>query len=81
MSSENLEQLRREASAIDLNRIMRYIRIFSELSNEIKYATQKRILIEIAIIKLCKPDMETDTGSLQDRIKALEEKYLIFDLI
>jgi DNA polymerase-3 subunit gamma/tau len=74
MSSDNLEQLKREASAIDLNRIMRYIRIFSELSNEIKFATQKRILIEIAIIKLCKPDMETDTGSLQDRIKAIEEK-------
>ena len=74
MSSDNLEQLKREASAIDLNRVMRYIRIFSELSNEIKFATQKRILIEIAIIKLCKPDMETDTGSLEDRIKALEEK-------
>ena len=74
MSSENLEQLKREASAIDLNRIMRYIRVFSELSNEIKYATQKRILIEIAIIKLCRPDMETDTDSLKDRIKALEEK-------
>jgi DNA polymerase-3 subunit gamma/tau len=74
MSSENLEQLKREASAIDLNRVMRYIRVFSELSNDIKYATQKRILIEIAIIKLCRPDMETDTDSLKDRIKALEEK-------
>ena len=74
MSSENLEQLKREASAIDLNRIMRYIRIFSGLSNDIKYATQKRILIEIAIIKLCRPDMETDTDSLQDRIRAIEEK-------
>lgn len=74
MTSENLIQLKREADAVDLNRIMRYIRIFSDLSNDIKYASQKRILIEIAIIKLCKPSMETDTESLADRIRALEER-------
>lgn len=74
MTSENLAQLKREAEAADVNRIMRYIRIFSELSNDIRYATQKRILIEIAIIKLCQPSMETDPGSLADRIRELEEK-------
>lgn len=74
MTSENLAQLKREAEAADVNRIMRYIRIFSELSNDIRYATQKRILIEIAIIKLCQPSMETDTESLADRIRVLEEK-------
>ncbi len=75
MTSENLAQLKREAEAVDQNRIMRYIRIFSNLSNDIKFATQKRILIEIAIIKLCKPQLETDTDSLTDRIKVLEEKF------
>lgn len=74
MTSENLTQLKREAEAADVNRIMRYIRVFSELSNDIRYATQKRILIEIAIIKLCQPSMETDTESLADRIRVLEEK-------
>lgn len=74
MTSENLAQLKREADAVDLNRVMRYVRIFSELSNDIRYASQKRILIEIAIIKLCKPSMETDTESLADRIRAVEEK-------
>ena len=74
MTSENLAQLKREADAVDLNRIMRYIRIFSELSNDIRYAVQKRILIEIALIKLCKPQTETDTESLADRIRALEER-------
>jgi DNA polymerase-3 subunit gamma/tau len=53
---------------------MRYIRIFSELSNDIKYASQKRIQIEIAIIKLCRPQMEKDYGSLVDRLDSLERK-------
>ncbi|HCM92805.1 MAG TPA: DNA polymerase III subunit gamma/tau, partial [Lachnospiraceae bacterium] len=74
MSGENLTQLKREAQAVDTDRVMRYIRIFSELSGQIRNATQKRVLVEIAIIKLCRPGMETDTGSLLDRIRAIEEK-------
>ena len=59
---------------VDTDILMRYIRIFSELGSQIKYAAQKRILIEIAIIKLCKPEMEKDYTSLVDRIDSLEKK-------
>ena len=52
----------------------RFIRIFSELSGSIRYAAQKRIMIEIALIKLCKPEMETKSDALVDRIRAVEEK-------
>jgi len=74
ISSENLIKLKEEAELLDQETIMRYIRIFSELANDIKYASQKRILIEMAIIKLCKPSMETDTESMLDRIRQLEER-------
>ena len=53
---------------------MRYIRIFSELSGQIKYAPQKRILIEIALIKLCRPDMERDISSVAERVRVIEEQ-------
>ena len=58
ISADNLALLKEEAEMVDPEILMRYIRIFSELSNQIKYATQKRILIEINVIKLCKPEME-----------------------
>jgi len=74
VSSENLQRLREEAEMINQETLMRYIRIFSELSGEIKYASQKRVLIEMAIIKLCKPSMETDLESMLDRIRDLEEQ-------
>ena len=48
--------------------------IFSELSGQVKYAAQKRILIEIALIKLCRPDMEKDFDSVVERVRAVEEK-------
>lgn len=73
-SSENLERLKEEADMAEMDMIMRYIRIFSELSAQIKYATQKRVLIEITLIKLCKPEMEINQDSLLERIRALEEK-------
>ena len=53
---------------------MRYIRIFSELSGQIKYSSQKRILIEVALIKLCKPQMENKYDSLIDRVGIIERK-------
>lgn len=74
ISTENLALLKEEAAMVDTDVLMRYIRIFSELGSQIKYASQKRILIEIAVIKLCKPEMEKDYTSLVDRIDSLEKK-------
>lgn len=74
VSTENMTRLKEEAQMADMDTIIRYIRIFSELSGKIRYAAQKRILIEVALIKLCKPSMETDTQSLLGRIRELEEK-------
>lgn len=74
ISTENLERLKEEAQMAENDIIMRYIRVMSELSGQVKYASQKRILVEIALIKLCRPSMETDTQSLANRIRQLEEK-------
>jgi DNA polymerase-3 subunit gamma/tau len=74
MSTDNLARLKEEAQMIEPDRIVRYIRIFSELSGQIRYAAQKRILVEIALIKLCKPDMETSQDALIDRIRQVEDK-------
>lgn len=74
VSAENLQQLKEEAQMIEMDQLLRYIRIFSELSGQMKYATQKRILLEVALIKLCTPAMEVSQDSLLDRIRALEEK-------
>lgn len=73
-SSENMKLLQEEAQMLEPDAIIRYIRIFSELSGQIKYASQKRVLTEIALIKLCRPQMEAKKDSLLDRIRAVEEK-------
>lgn len=74
MSTDNLKRLKEESELVEMDRIVRYIRIFSELSGQIRYAAQKRILVEIALIKLCKPEMETDQEAILDRIRQVEDK-------
>ena len=74
VSSEQSAILEHEATVYSAQMLMRYIRIFSELSNQIRYASQKRVQTELALIKLCCPQMESAQDALEDRIRILEEK-------
>ena len=74
MSKETIAALKEECSMVDTIALLRYIRLLSELSNQIRTATQKRVLLEVGFIKLCRPEMESDTESLSERIRQLEDK-------
>ncbi len=74
VSSENLVVLKEESGLIDSGQLMRDIRVFSELSGQIRFSSQKRILIEIAVIKLCRPQMEENYDSILARLSQLEKK-------
>lgn len=74
VSSENLKEMKEEALMLESKELMRYIRIFSQLSNQIRYASQKRILIEITLIKLCRPQMEENLEALSARVDELERR-------
>lgn len=74
VSAEHLALLKEEAEMAELHTIMRLIRIFSELSGQLRFSMSKRVMIEMAMIKACRPQMETDTDSVLDRIRTLEQK-------
>jgi len=74
MSADNLRLLQEEAQQVDSGVLMRFIRIFSELSNQLRYASQKRVLIEIALIKMTRPQMENSLDSVMQRLDELEAR-------
>ncbi len=74
VSTENRIALEEEAKLIKPEVLMRYIRIFSELTGQMKYSSQKRVLTEIALIKLTKPEMEKNYDSILNRLSILEKK-------
>ena len=73
-SKENMELIIHESHVADGETLIRYISIMSELLNRIRYASQKRLLIEVELIKLVRPQMQTDYSALLDRVRVLEEK-------
>ncbi len=75
MSEENMKLLKEDAKLTDLNGVMRYIRIFSELSGQLKNSSQKRVMVEVALIKMTQPAMEKGLNdALMDRIAVLERR-------
>ncbi len=72
MSEENLKQLKADSEKAAPEVLMRYIRVLSELSNQLRYASQKRVLVEVALIKLTKPAMEPSVDALLERVNMLE---------
>ena len=74
MTTENYEALREESKMVALPVLMRNIRICSELANQLKFAVSKRVLIEMAIIKMMQPQMEDDIESLSVRLDRIEDQ-------
>lgn len=74
MSEENLKTLMEIGANMEMEMVFRYIRVLSEVQNQMKYATQKRVLFEVALIKLCRPQMERDYESVVNRLHNIEEQ-------
>lgn len=74
MSSADKQRLREDALMIEAETIIRFIRVLSELSSQMRYSTGKRVLLEITVIRLTRPEMELKLDSISERIEKLEKK-------
>ena len=68
-----LQLLREDAGKVRDDTLTRYIQVFSELSSQMRYAYNRRVLAEVAVIRLCKPQMQDDELSLKERLRRLEK--------
>lgn len=76
VSAEQLKDMENDAKSVDADTLIRYIHILSELSGKLRYSPQKRVLIEIAFIKLCRPQMDEvqDLSTVTARLDAVEKQ-------
>ncbi len=73
ISADKIVEMKKSAELTEEEELLRYIRIFSKLSADMKYSFQKRTDLEIALIKLCKPEMERNNDSVIARLEKLEK--------
>ena len=74
MSETDWLRLAEEARMTEPEELMRYIRLFSSLYNDMRGAADKRVLLEVTVIKATRPAMEEDLSALTGRIAQLERK-------
>ena len=79
VSADHLQRMLEDARASELNEIVRYINVFSGLTEQIRYSANRRVLTEAAVIRLCEPsmdvsrDLQTKVLTLEERIRSLED--------
>ena len=76
-SKDELQKIKERASQLKLSKILSCIEILEQTSKNIKNASNKKIQLEAAVIKMCAPSASTGEGissDLEERISAIEEK-------
>lgn len=73
-SEEEIKDIQELSKDVSKERLISLVYELSELENNIKWSTQKTIMFQAGIIKLCNR-LESNTGSLEERIEKIE-KYL-----
>ncbi len=74
VSAEDLSRMKKEAALTDTETLIRYIRVFSELINRLRYEARKRTVLEVALIRLCRPEMEEGLDGITDRLRDVERR-------
>lgn len=73
-SPATLSAYEKQAKKAGTMRIFRAVEMFVELESELKWASQPRVLLELTIAKLCRPEEERSYDALLDRLETIEEK-------
>ncbi len=72
VSEETMAEYKKQLEKLSGEEILFLIRTFSELMGQLKYAGNERILLEVALLKLCSPTAKESYEALAARIASLE---------
>jgi len=73
-NKQEIEQINNIANKISKERLLQIIYSLAELENDIKWSSQKTVLFEVAIIKLCYYQNVQGLEEFNNRLNKLEEK-------
>lgn len=74
VTSENIPRLLELGNNLSQEYLINYINILQEAASKINRATTKRIVLEVAVIKMCKPQMQQGYAAMEKRIEELEKR-------
>ena len=79
-SEEEIKQIDEISNKIEKERLLYIIYELSNIENEMKWSTQKTILFQVGILKLCSGEVTSNTSSVDsEEIGALKNKIAILE--
>lgn len=73
-SPATIEAYGEQAKRAGEKRLFRAIELFASLESELKWSNQPRVLLELTITRICRPEEEYDNDAILDRLETLEQK-------
>lgn len=73
-SKPYIEKLKAQADLIEVTELMRYMKQLSTLESELRTTLPNKILLEMALLKLCEVQMDDSIESMQTKLKLVEQK-------
>lgn len=73
VSEEVFKELKVQTKKFSTESILRNINILSAAEADTKWVSQPRITLELALLRMCKKELSTDTDDLLERVARLEE--------
>ncbi|HLW60701.1 MAG TPA: DNA polymerase III subunit gamma/tau [bacterium] len=73
-SEDRLETLRVQSARLTPGAILQQIRILTAAEAEVRFATQPRVVLEMALLKLSRPEVDATIEGLAARVEALERQ-------
>ncbi len=74
VNQETKERMIALAQDANEDYLMHAIYVLQDAAAKIAYTTSKRVMLELAVIKLCKPEMRYDIEGMNERIALLEQQ-------
>jgi len=73
-TEQRLRALQQQAQEATIEDILRALAVLSAAEAEARWSPQPRLLLEIALIRLCRPEMDPTLEGLRTRLTAIEQR-------
>ncbi|HEU4798532.1 MAG TPA: DNA polymerase III subunit gamma/tau, partial [bacterium] len=73
-TEQRLRALQQQSEETNVEDILRALNVLSAAEAEARWSPQPRLLLEIALIRLCRPEMDPTLEGLRTRLTALEQR-------
>ena len=74
VSEETLLKVKEQANEISLDLLIRSINILTQVEVDSKWSSNARVILEVGLIKMLQPDLETSIEALSQRVESLEKR-------